>query len=415
MTSQKKCGLAILILLLVGMATALYLTSLHYRLMIPGKSPGKSIDSICDVNATVNCAAVNASKYAAIGPVPVAGLGFLFYGICLALTLVAFKRPRVWIFLFLLSVPTLLITGYMLYASSQLGLVCLFCIVMAIINLLLFGSFAQAAGITPQNIGHSIRSYLRSPADLLRWGLVTVLALGIGSLVLAKLTKAYERKRAEQIEWQRRRQGEPLALSTEQMDEVLATFYAAPVRSLTIPANRPRIGDANAPLQVIEFVDFQCPACKQAAETLPAFLNAHYPDRYSIVQLHYPLDQGCNPKIKRRMHPFACEAAKLGACVREAGKDYWDFEELAFANQGEMRSETLKDWAVSVGLTRAEIDGCLLSPEIATQVAEDVRLGEAAPVHGTPTIFLNGRDLQSLWRDPVLFKRLIERELKSVE
>src|SRR5690606_33581738 len=73
---------------------------------------------------------------------------------------------------------------------------------------------------------------------------------------------------------------------------------------------------ADAPVRISVFSDFQCPFCKLVSEQIPDLARG-YEDKVNIQYLFYPLDNACNPELKREMHRFACKAAYLAACDKE--------------------------------------------------------------------------------------------------
>ena len=417
----------IIALTLAGMGVSLYLTRLHYALMIPGQS----VESICNINAVVNCVSVNASAYAEIKGIPVAGLGFVYYTIAFVFTLwgawicrIHFKKSGaidtpppcnpIFFFLFFFSIPALLMTAYMIYASFQLLAVCLFCIAMYVINVLLFVLFPKAANVPWRGMGPFLEAYFLAPGHFVKMSMITLLLLLVGVGVLADITHTYQTRRDQAVAWQKRRAmgGQDPRHTPESIRDILAIFDKQPVASIEIPDDRPRWGGKAAPLQVVEFIDFQCPACKQAAELIPEFLNTHYANQFSLVQLNFPLDQSCNPNIKRKMHPFACDAAKIGVCVDQNTDAFWEYSEAVFANQGKITPGQLRDWAKEAGISEEALNQCLVSGEADDRISGDIAIGLKVPVDGTPAVLLNGRNLQSLWRDPVLFKRVLDAELE---
>ncbi len=407
----RKFQLVFVLLALVGAAVSLYLTRLHFALMIPGAS----VDSICNVNAVVNCAAVSESEYAHLGKIPVSGIGFLYYIIAALFALLAFSRrdKRVFLFLFIPAAMAAAVSAFMLYASYQLGLVCPFCMVLHGIDFLLLALAPFAAGVGFRGLGSALRGYMASFSHFLRAGLVSVILLGVGLYAVAQVADGVLKEREIKLALEKNRHedsDEPL-LSPEDIAELVGLFYQKPAIDLSIPSDRPYFGTPNAPIQIVEFVDFQCPACAQAAQSLPVFLQENYPGKFAITLLNYPLDMTCNPNLKRKMHPFACEAAAIGICVNRLSDEFWAFEEQVFGHQSEIKSETLGDWAQAVGVNRAALADCIANPETTKAIAEDVALGGKVPVTGTPTLLLNGRALESAWRNEVLFKAILDRAL----
>ena len=70
----------------------------------------------------------------------------------------------------------------------------------------------------------------------------------------------------------------------------------------------------NAPIKIVIFSDFECPACKAFSELVPQ-IAARYAGKVDIQYFFYPLDMSCNPSIERPMHQYACKAAYAASCM----------------------------------------------------------------------------------------------------
>jgi protein-disulfide isomerase len=147
-------------------------------------------------------------------------------------------------------------------------------------------------------------------------------------------------------------------------------------------------GAENPQVTVVEFADFQCPACRAAAP-LTAQLLAQYPDQVQVIFRHFPLVS---------IHPNAQQASLVAQAAAEQDK-FWEFHDLLFDRQSEwsdLRGQELDD-KLGEYAEELEIDKTLLferiqSDEIKGQVASDVSLANQLKVSGTPTFFVNGKD-----------------------
>jgi protein-disulfide isomerase len=149
-----------------------------------------------------------------------------------------------------------------------------------------------------------------------------------------------------------------------------------------------RAGSDEAKAVLVEFADFQCPACQDASQVV-RMLKDEYGDRILVVFKNYPLDSTCNPSMQRKLHEFACDAAVLARCAGQIGK-FWEFHNLAFDNQDDINKTNLDKWATSVGLSPDQIKECRESKDILAKIRDDIALGNKVGVQGTPTIFING-------------------------
>jgi protein-disulfide isomerase len=198
---------------------------------------------------------------------------------------------------------------------------------------------------------------------------------------------------------------ERTATAREQFLDVLKTKTAVtvalePPRVTVANAGRPTRGPANAPIEIIEFSDFQCPYCLRAHPTVTEVLKT-YGDKVRLVYRHYPLPN----------HPNARPAAEASACAHEQGK-FWQFHDRLFENQTKLTDTDLKQHASAVGLDAGQFNACFDSHKFARDVQDDMEAGEAAGVSGTPAFFINGRVLSGAQPFDA-FKRVIDEELKD--
>jgi len=173
-----------------------------------------------------------------------------------------------------------------------------------------------------------------------------------------------------------------------------------PPRQAFAAANSPSKGPSGAPIELIEFSDFQCPFCQRANPTVEQVLKT-YGDRIRFVYRHFPLSN----------HPNAKPAAEASQCAAEQGK-FWEYHDKLFANPSRLADGDLKQSAAELGLDTAAFNKCVDTHKYAAHVASDLRAGEDAGVNGTPAFFVNGRMISGA-QPFEAFKRLIDEELES--
>lgn len=157
-------------------------------------------------------------------------------------------------------------------------------------------------------------------------------------------------------------------------------------------------GPVDAPIQIIEFSDFECPFCLRVFPTVTEILNT-YGNRVRFAYRHYPLPN----------HPNARPAAEAAACAHEQGK-FWPYHDRLFASPGKLSGSDLKQHAVELGLDAQAFNACVDARKYQQQVDADMAAGEAAGVSGTPAFFVNGRPLYGAMPFN-RFKQIIDEEL----
>jgi protein-disulfide isomerase len=176
------------------------------------------------------------------------------------------------------------------------------------------------------------------------------------------------------------------------------TLTLEPPRLTVSDAGRPAKGPARAPVQIVEFSDFECPYCFRANPTVAQILAA-YGDRVRLVYRHYPLPN----------HPNARPAAEASACANEQGR-FWEFHDRLFANQSKLAAADLKQHAAELGLDAAAFNACVDGRKYRGDVDADMATAEALGVSGTPHFFINGRPLSGA-QPFENFKAIIDEEL----
>jgi protein-disulfide isomerase len=138
-------------------------------------------------------------------------------------------------------------------------------------------------------------------------------------------------------------------------------------------------GPANAKVQVVEFSDFQCPFCSQAANVVHQ-IRQKYGDKVRFTFRQFPLP----------MHPNAREAAEAALAAGTQGK-FWEYHDRLFKNQNQLDRAALEAHAKETGLNVPAFKKSLEEHKFAPMVDADLKLGEQVHVNGTPSMFVNGQ------------------------
>ena len=166
----------------------------------------------------------------------------------------------------------------------------------------------------------------------------------------------------------------------------ILTEPAQPVQNISVDDD-PSRGDANAPVTIVEFTDFQCPACAAMHPVLEEVLKS-YGNKVRFVVRDFPLNQ----------HENARKAAEAANAANAQGK-FFEYIAVLFKNQKALDVPSLKKYASELGLDRVKFDAALDRGTYAAEVTKDVSDGEVYGVGSTPTIFVNGVQLRVLSAD----------------
>lgn len=159
--------------------------------------------------------------------------------------------------------------------------------------------------------------------------------------------------------------------------------------------NDPSRGAVNAPVTIVEFTDFQCPACAAMHPVLEEVIKS-YGNKVRFVVRDFPLSQ----------HEWAQKAAEAANAANAQGK-FFEYIAILFKNQKALDLASLKKYASELGLDRAQFDAALDRGVHAAEVEKDVEDGRMYGVSSTPTVFINGMRLRTL--SPEALKEAIDR------
>jgi protein-disulfide isomerase len=158
-------------------------------------------------------------------------------------------------------------------------------------------------------------------------------------------------------------------------------------------------GPKDAKVTIIEFSDFQCPFCSQAASLLKQILEA-YPNDVKLVYKNYPLP----------FHKQAMPAAQAAVAAGQQGK-FFEMHDKLFENQRSLSDDFYTKAAQEIGLDVEKFKTAFDSAETKALIQTEMKEARASSVRGTPTIFINGKKPQGRSFD--LYKGIIDGILKK--
>ena len=182
--------------------------------------------------------------------------------------------------------------------------------------------------------------------------------------------------------------------------KVISYLKSPPIfRAELSVAGEPAKGSEKARVTIVKFEDFQCPFCKQVQPTFNELL-ARYNGKVRLVHKDLPLES---------LHPQARQAAEAGRCAYEQRK-FWEYHDKLYANSPKASADDLKSYAKEIGLNVDSFDRCFASRKYKAVVQQDLNEGAQLGLTGTPTFFINGREISG--GQPLeAFTAMIDEEL----
>lgn len=393
----------LLTILAIGIHT--YLT-LHYFDLNYGQG---AADSVCNLSATLNCDAVAASKYATLFRIPLALWGaaanlmlfFLLLGWVLGWTDDSARLGRYTFWYSLMIAGASVVMAVI--SLTSMSVYCVFCIAAYIVSFLTAYLIWSEQDPDARPAKEYAKELFTSSA---RFFLVYLLGVPFLAFIA---NNSFASKAGPQ--------------SMERFVKQSVTTYRAstPVTFNEAPVLVKGASEADAKVTIVEFADFMCIHCKNAVNTIKAFLSTR-PE----VQLRfhfYPLDSACNDNVNGTAGGMSCLLAKAVACAEENGQKGWPMHDKVFAAQQEFAGLTVEAAKSKVSAFAEELDApvepfktCLESADLHNRIKKMAAEGFQAGLKGTPTFFLNGRRVEGGQLLPVLeavYNEAINQALKK--
>ena len=180
---------------------------------------------------------------------------------------------------------------------------------------------------------------------------------------------------------------------------VMSNQNAGPAASLPTDGSfdlseQPTLGDPDAPVEIVVFEDFKCPACGNFEENVFPRLESEFVDdsEANITFVNFPNPTG----------PDSVTVAIASECAFEQDQEaFWDFKSVAFRTQSEFATAAslarLAEQYVPA-LDSAALQTCIEEERFADRVQAERAMGIAAGVTGTPNVFVNGELVQGDFR-----------------
>ena len=173
-------------------------------------------------------------------------------------------------------------------------------------------------------------------------------------------------------------------------------------RKVPIDPTMPRTGAKTAKVTIAEFSDFQCPFCKRVEPTVKEILQK-YPNDVAVVFINQPLP----------FHEHAMEAAQAFQAALRQGKA-WPMHDKMYDNNTALERPNLEKYAGEVGLNVDRFKRDMDDPKVKEEIAAHQKLAASVGANGTPTFFINGREL--VGAQPFdAFQKIIDEEIKKAD
>ncbi|OQW48606.1 MAG: hypothetical protein A4S09_04195 [Proteobacteria bacterium SG_bin7] len=353
-----------------------YLTYVHF-----GQLSNSFSQSICDLNSLFNCSSVATSKYSKFLGIPVSLWGLMtnmllmiFFVNAKPETSAHFVRYTLWL-AFLIPAGSLAMGVISLTKMSQY---CPFCIILYVLSFL-----------TLWNVWSYYKTpFLKDlPQDLLalfteRMGMLAVfflIPIGawlINEIILDRFQKALGGHDVELLIQQRI--GEWKANSVMKINTAGAIM----------------LNKGTSTHEMIEFADFMCHHCQDASPIFDGFMKAH--PEITFIYMPFPLDGECNDDIPRKWG-VSCRFSKAAYCanLQNQGVEshHWLFKNVVGTTTTNEADTLITKMASELKLDEKQFEECTRSERTHKAIQDLAKEGVKAQIGGTPTVFLNGRQL----------------------
>lgn len=148
-----------------------------------------------------------------------------------------------------------------------------------------------------------------------------------------------------------------------------------------VRSDSPVSGPADAKVTVVEFADFQCPACGVLHPALKQVMDSQKNSSVRFVFRNYPLPQ----------HSFAPLAAEAGLFAQSQNK-FWEYGDILFAHQEQLSQTDLVKYGTDLGFNQNDFEKALSNRTFKSIVDRDLADGNALTLDHTPTVFINGTE-----------------------
>jgi len=356
--------------------------------------------ALCGVEQDNGCNVLNRSDISEVFGIPLAYIGFLYYGFALFLGLYSDRGKSFVQSLFLLSTIALVTDiGLLLYSIFVAETICRLCLLTYLVTIALF--VLSYMHIT-QNKSGFVPDFLELNVQKVPMGQIVILIAAFIPVSGGFFYYAFASEGSNKVK-NRGSYADHIAIA---QNEYIKAYENSPeIKFRGDPISKK--GPVKGIINVVEFADYLCPHCKLMADELDKFYKK-FPDEVSITYRHYPLDQQCNSAITRPFHQGSCLLAYASYCAAKQNK-FWElhhsiFERQQLLSRKPVAVEDVLGLAATAGISRNFMSACLDEKETKQAILLDIQEANELGISGTPTIYINGRKMDF---DDFLVERLL--------
>ena len=376
------------ILSILGIIVSFYSSWHHLKY-----KASKGTDALCNINQKWSCDNIAASEYSEFLNIPLGiwGLGFFIATFTISLLLVSKKalgakkdtHISTLVFMTIISILLSLVLGSI--SLFIIGSYCITCTLIYFLCLLL----AISSFVYIKKSKFKLVLFRPKHPNAPWHGSITAIVLVIITIAAYKAVTQDDLDPKEFVD-------HPEQNDKKRMEIILENFISKTVYDIPINGSDYsgfgkdyQKGNKNARFTIVEFADFQCPACAKLSLVSKKIL-ADFPQQVNWVFKNFPLDSSCNDQISARLHKDACSIAILARCAGIYNL-FWQLHDEIFANNYGISINKAKNLAKDLGISENQINKCLKSTDLLNKVKDDIEIAKNLNVNSTPSVYINGK------------------------
>jgi len=356
--------------------------------------------AFCNINSKVNCDSIALSSYSSIGNISISLLGMVYFTIVTILALRCLRSVNQG------QIGDL--TRKLLMISSVVGI--LSSIALATLSLTVIGAFCLVCGMIYAlclSLFFITRKIHKESSSLIKkerfspvFIIISILAIG-SQYFFQPLSESAARSALSF------NSGEDLP--PDLLRQILSEFENGNSYEISLQKS-PIEGNPKAKITIVEFSDFECPHCAENHKHLPIVAKS-FGENVRVIYKNFPLDTACN---SAGMHHKACLAAYAARCIfqKKGFEAFKEIQDYLFKEQEFFDKKSIEEKALSLGISKNELETCLDSNLVKNEIRDEIELGKSLGVEATPSLYVNGRFLK-MGANPDVLKNVLKKILKN--